>query len=182
MKTLNTDLLPWPNWLAFAARQLWLDTGDIDRLLGRGWAERLTQQIHQAESGQPAELRLCVEAALPWAEIRLARRSNLQILVRQRAVDLFGQLRVWDTEHNSGVLIYVLLSEHAIEIVADRGLRRIEPSQWQTVAQELGAGLQTGLGERALARALEQCGNLLATAGLVHGDQGNELPDAPHVQ
>lgn len=182
MNTSGMDRLSWPNWLGFAARQLWLDAGDIDRLLGSGWAARLAQQIHQAESGHPAELGLCVEAAVPWAQVRLARHSSLQAMVRRRAVDLFGQLGIWDTEHNSGVLIYVLLSEHAIEIVADRGLRSIDKSQWQTIAQELAEGLQTGLRERALSRALERCGNLLAAAGLVYAGQGNELPDTPHVR
>ena len=45
---------------------------------------------------------------------------------------MFGKLRVWDTEHNNGVLIYLLLAEHAIEIVADRGLNeQVPPQQWQ---------------------------------------------------
>jgi hypothetical protein len=55
---------------------------------------------------------------------RLGKHQSISQLTRQRAVTMFGKLRVWDTEHNNGVLIYVLLAEHAIEIVADRGVAR----------------------------------------------------------
>ena len=58
---------------------------------------------------------------------------------RERAVAMFGKLRVWDTEHNNGVLIYLLLAEHAIEIVADRGLAsRVPPDEWQAIVARMG--------------------------------------------
>jgi uncharacterized membrane protein len=168
-------------WLGRVARHLWLDAGDVDRLLGRGWDQRMQEAIAQIETHSSAELRLCVEAALPWSWLARARSADPDRLVRDRAVSLFGQLRVWDTEHNSGVLIYVLLAEHAIEIVADRGLREIPQAQWQEVTRELAAGLRAGQQDRALIEALKRCGLLLGALQLPQDQQGDELPNTPFV-
>jgi uncharacterized membrane protein len=68
------------------------------------------------------------------------RHQSIAKLTRQRAVTMFGKLRVWDTEHNNGVLIYVLLAEHAIEIVADRGVaRHVSQAQWQAMVARMAA-------------------------------------------
>ena len=171
----------WRQWLVRLARHLWLDADDVERLLGRGWDEKMQQAIAQIETHSSAELRLCVEAALPWSWLMRARLSDPDQWVRDRALSLFGQLRVWDTEHNSGVLIYVLLAEHAIEIVADRGLREIPSVQWEQVASDLASGLRAGQQDRALLEALRRCGQLLSTLQLPQDQQGNELPDTHFV-
>src|SRR5439155_17490452 len=99
------------------------------RLLGIGALQRAQQRVAASETGHSGEIRVCVEAGLPWSYLR--RHAT----PRERAVAMFGKLRVWDTEHNNGVLIYLLLAEHAIEIVADRGLsRHVAAAQWRTVA------------------------------------------------
>ena len=77
---------------------------------------RLQARVAASEATHSGEIRLCIEAGLPLSYLR--RRAT----ARERAVAMFGKLRVWDTAHNNGVLIYLLLAEHAIEIVADRGL------------------------------------------------------------
>ena len=169
-------------WLGFAGRQLWFDEADIDRLLGPGWAERLTAQVQTTEAGGSGEVRLCVEAALPWADVVRARELGIDPLIRERASNLFSQLRVWDTENNSGVLFYMLLSERAIEIVVDRGLRRIDARCWQDLAEDTARGLRTGQGLQALLASLERCRGLLQGAGLAEDSAGNELPDTPHRQ
>jgi uncharacterized membrane protein len=100
---------------------------------------------------------------------------------RQRAVALFSHLRVWDTAHNNGVLIYLLLAERRIEILADRGLHaRVDQAVWDDMAGRLSAALQAGRFEAGLALAVEEVGGLLkrhypAEAGQVNL---NELPDA----
>ena len=71
-----------------------------------------------SERRHSGEIRVCVEAGLPLSYLWRGATA------RERAVTMFGKLRVWDTEHNNGVLIYLLLAEHRIEIVADRGLNR----------------------------------------------------------
>ena len=81
---------------------------------------------------------------------------------RERAITLFGKLRVWDTEHNNGVLIYLLLAEHAIEIVADRGIDRASSdAQWAAMAQRMGAAFREGRFEDGLTQALEEVSALL---------------------
>ena len=177
---MSTSDSPRP-WLLRLSRHLWLDAGDVNRLLGRGWDQRVQKAIAQIETHSSAELRLCVEAALPWAWLMRARSSDPDQWARDRAVSLFAQLRVWDTEHNSGVLIYVLLAEHAIEIVADRGLREIPSAQWEQVASDLASGLRAGQQDKALLAALKRCGQLLSALQLPQDRGGNELPDAPHV-
>ena len=87
-----------------------------------------------ASSGTAARSALCVEAGLPLSYLWRERRA------RERALAMFGKLRVWDTEHNNGVLIYLLLAEHAIEIVADRGLNRHVPAD--AVAGRLSDGMR----------------------------------------
>jgi uncharacterized membrane protein len=180
------DMTPRPvalsKWFGFAGRQLWFDETDIDRLLGPGWAERLTEQIQTTEAGGSGEVRLCVEAALPWADVVRGRELGIEQLIRERASNLFAQLRVWDTENNSGVLFYMLLSERAIEIVVDRGLRRIDARCWQDLAEDTARGLRAGQGLRALLTSLERCRGLLQGAGLPEDSAGNELPDTPHRQ
>ena len=100
--------------------------------------QRLERAIAASERLHTGQLRLCVEGGLPYSYIW--RNAS----ARDRAVGLFGKLRVWDTEHNNGVLIYLLLAEHAIEIVADRGLAgRVSEAQWREVCQLI----ETGMGE-----------------------------------
>ena len=97
---------------------------------------------------------------------------------------LFGKLRVWDTEHNNGVLIYLLLAEHAIEIVADRGIDAARRRrQWARMAQRMGAAFREGRFEDGLTQALEEVSALLvAHFPLAEGQADrNELPDAPVV-
>lgn len=175
-------MVTFSDWLAFAGRQLWFDSADVDRLLGSGWTEQLTEHIRTAEADSSGEVRLCVEAALPWADVRRARLIGIDRLIRERAAFLFGSLRVWDTEHNSGVLLYMLRSEKAIEIVADRGLRRIDAGHWQSLAQDTATGLRAGQGAHALLISLGRCKDLLLQAGLPQDRAGNELSDIPHRQ
>lgn len=99
---------------------------------------------------------------------------------------LFGKLRVWDTEHNNGVLIYVLLAEHSIEIVADRGItRHVSDAQWQATVAGMADALKAQRYEEGLSLAIENVTAMLMTPfartePLQH--QPNELPDTPLLQ
>ncbi|MBC8056864.1 MAG: TPM domain-containing protein, partial [Rhizobiales bacterium] len=98
---------------------------------------------------------------------------------------MFGKLRVWDTEHNNGVLIYLLLAEHAIEIVADRGLaKRVDAAEWQRIAAAMSAAFKAGQFEAGLEQAVDAVDALLAKHfPLAAGEANpNELPDAPYVR
>ena len=114
-------------------RHLWLDAGDARRLLPADAQARLEAAVHASEARHLGELRLCVEAGLPWGALRRG------LDARQRALDLFSALRVWDTAHNNGVLIYLLLADQRIEVVADRGVSaHVPPETWQALADHLG--------------------------------------------
>ena len=107
--------------------------------------------------------------------------KSAEDIVRERALMMFSKLRVWDTEHNNGVLIYLLLAEHAIEFVADRALSaQVDHAQWQAIVDRLGARLRSGEFEDGLTQALEEVSALLV-AQFPTGDDGvspNELPDS----
>lgn len=139
--------------------------------------QQLRERVVTSERRHTGQIRICVEAGLPWSYIRR------DATPRERAIAQFGKLRVWDTEHNNGVLIYLLLAEHAIEIVADRGIdHRINPQQWQALAQCMGAAFAQERFADGLTLALEEVSALLvkhfrATGNSAH--RSNELPDAP---
>ncbi len=160
----------------------WMDRSDTLRAVPDDMAERLARRVAASEGRHTGEVRLCVEAALPLSYLwRLGPETGLPVVVRDRALTWFGRLRVWDTEHNNGVLIYVLLAEHAIEFVADRALsRRVSRAQWQAIVDRLASRLRAGDFEDGLTQSLEEVSALLvehfpADAGTV---RPNELPDA----
>jgi uncharacterized membrane protein len=98
---------------------------------------------------------------------------------------MFGKLRVWDTEHNNGVLIYLLLAERAIEIVADRGLTRHVPqATWDTLVDGMGSAFREGRFEEGLMQTMESVDTLLLQHFAVAEDHDNpnELPDRPDLR
>ena len=158
----------------------WLDESDAHRAIPPAMAQRLMQRVASSEQRHSGQIRICVEAGLPVHD--LWRDAPIRQIRHERAVTLFGQLRVWDTEANNGVLIYLLLAERAIELVADRGLNRYVPShEWQAVAQRMGSAFREGRFEDGLTQALEEVSALLVEHfPLAEGRRrDNELPDAP---
>lgn len=170
-------------------RHLWLDADDAKRQVGPKVLEQLTQLVAASESRHSGEIRICIEASLPLSDLwRVGPALSLAQLTRERAVSMFGQLRVWDTELNNGVLIYVLLAEHAIEIVADRGLNaRISASQWSALVLHMTESFRQGDYEGGMTHALEHISAaLMQQFALPLTEPGgharinsNELPDAP---
>lgn len=161
----------------------WLDRSDTLRAVPDDMAARLAQRVAASEARHTGEIRLCVEAALPSSYIWRSGGSKglAPGLVRERALGWFGRLGVWDTEHNNGVLIYLLLGEHAIEIVADRALtRRVDHEQWQAMVDRLGSRLFKGAFEDGLTEALEEVSGLLVAHFPLDPDalRPNELNNA----
>ncbi|QGW84417.1 TPM domain-containing protein [Variovorax paradoxus] len=159
-------------------RHQWMDEADVRRVLPDAAMERLAARVAASERRHSGEIRICVEAGLPWSYLRRDASA------RERAVTMFGKLRVWDTEHNNGVLIYLLLAEHAIEIVADRGINaRVSAAEWAAMTQRMGAAFREGRFEDGLTQALEEMSALLVEHFPLGDDQPdtNELPDAPVV-
>ncbi len=156
-----------------------LDEADARRALGAGALQRLQERVAASERQHSGEIRICVEAGLPLSYLWRGATA------RQRAVAMFGKLRVWDTEHNSGVLIYLLLAEHSIEIVADRGLNQhVGAAQWHSLTASMAAAFKAGDYEGGLNAALDSVSALLNQhfALAAHQANPNELPDAPVIQ
>ena len=156
-----------------------LDERDAARMLGADALARIRDRVAASEKAHSGEIRVCVEAGLPWSYLR--RHAT----PRERAVAMFGKLRVWDTEHNNGVLIYLLLAEHAIEIVADRGLsRHVNAARWREITAAMSAAFAAGRFEEGLNQAVDAVDALLRTHfALAPGEANpNELPDEPDVR
>ena len=150
----------------------------LHSVLTEALSEQLARQVADSEQRHTGQVRICIEAGLPASYIWSGASA------RERAVALFGKLRVWDTEDNNGVLIYLLLADRAIEIVADRALaRQVPPGTLEAVVAGMGEALRAGDCARALAHALQAVTEQLA-AHFAPGAQGlaphgNELPNAP---
>jgi len=118
-------------------------------------------------------------------EIRFAIENSLSPLAvwggttpRQRAIEVFSHLGVWDTEHNNGVLIYVLWADHGVEIVADRGFNgRVGEGQWAEICRLMERDLARGECQAAITTAIRSTGELIAQH--FPTPEGNELPDRP---
>lgn len=157
-------------------RHLWyvaLDKKPSPELL-----QHLAQAVTVSEQRHSGQVRICIEASLPLSYLLR------QAAPRERAITLFGKLRVWDTEHNSGVLIYLLLADRAVEIVADSGIsRHVSADQWQALVSQLAQALRSGQTQAGLLLALQEVSTLLEQHfPLKPGQtQANELPDAPWV-
>jgi uncharacterized membrane protein len=167
------------NKLLRILRHRWLDERDAARALGREGLARIQARVAASEKHHSGEIRVCVEAGLPLSY--LWRDAT----ARERAVTMFGKLRVWDTEQNNGVLIYLLLAEHKIEIVADRGLdRHVDAAAWQAILDAMREAFRAGRFEEGLNQAVDAVDALLVkhfplAAGQVNP---NELPDAPDLR
>jgi uncharacterized membrane protein len=123
-------------------------------------------------------VRICIEAGLPWSYLRRGGPA------RERAITLFGKLRVWDTADNNGVLIYLLLAEHAIEIVADRGLNaHVSHHDWERVVAGMRDAFRAGRYEEGLNAAIDAVDAVLARHFTIDAAAANpnELPDTPHL-
>jgi uncharacterized membrane protein YgcG len=134
----------------------------------------ITAAIAAGEQTHRGEVRVVVEKGLPFEEV-WDDVSN-----RQRALDLFADYGVWDTEDNCGVLIYINLAEHKVDIVADRGIdRKIDAATWQAICQTLTAGFKQGQFHQATLAAIDQVNALLRQHFPSNGARPNELPDRP---
>lgn len=132
--------------------------------------------IGNGERLHRAEVRLIIEAALQVGSV-LSGVNN-----RQRALALFAQYGIWDTEDNCGVLIYVNLADRQVEIVADRNVTRsVTAQQWQAICQSMAASFATGAyGDGALA-AIDTLNQLLHQHFPAQGTHANQLPDRPVI-
>jgi uncharacterized membrane protein len=132
--------------------------------------------IRASETTHDGEIRFAIENSLPSTLVWRGMSG------RERAIETFSNLRVWDTEHNSGVLVYLLLADHDIEIVADRGIAaRVDATAWEAVAQAMEAAFRQGEFERGVLAGISQIGALLAEHFPPSGDNPDELANRPVI-
>jgi uncharacterized membrane protein len=128
--------------------------------------------IKASEAAHTGEIRFAVEGALDGAPL-FAGQSP-----RERAIDVFSALRIWDTERNNGVLIYVLLADRDVEIVADRGVAAvIAPADWQSICNEIEAAFREGKFEQGSLAGVRAVTERLTRHFPASGADRNELPD-----
>ena len=164
------------NTLIRILKHRWLDETDAQKALGTDALRRIEARVAASERTHTGELRVCVEAGLPLSYLWRGASA------RERAIAMFGKLRVWDTEQNNGVLIYLLLAEHRIEIVADRAVARVvEEGHWAGIVSQMAEAFRAGRYEAGLLTALDAVDSVLRqhfprAAG---APDINELPDRP---
>jgi uncharacterized membrane protein len=136
----------------------------------------IEQAIKAGEATHSGQVRFVVEGALDGAPLFRDQPA------RERALDLFGQLRIWDTAHNNGVLIYLLLADRNVEIVADRGIdARVGTAGWEKICRAMETDFKAQNFEGGAIRGIEAVSRELAAHFPGHGGGFNELPDAPVV-
>ena len=137
--------------------------------------DAIQRAIKASESRHLGEIVFAVEGSLP--PLAVLRRHD----VRERAREAFAQLRVWNTEHNTGVLVYVLLAEHAIEIVADRGIAaKVAEDEWREVCALIRQHFVAGDYPRGAIAGVEAITAILARHFPADGQRNpDELPDRP---
>jgi uncharacterized membrane protein len=130
--------------------------------------------VREAEQGHNGQIRVVLEAALP-AEALWHDQS-----ARSRAIEVFSRLRVWDTEHNNGVLIYLLFADHVVEIVADRGIAaRVPDEEWESVCRDMERAFKDRRFQAGLVSGIGAVAEHLAAHFPAREQGGNELPDKP---
>ncbi len=151
------------------------DRADVRRAFPETTLDRIEHTIGAAEAKHAGQIVLAIEPALPFS------RVAAKLSPRDRALEVFGLLRVWDTEHNNGVLVYVLMADRDVEIVADRGIHaRVGEAMWQHVCEAMEAAFRDGRYEEGALAGIEAVSSLLAKA-FPRSSGSSELPNRPVV-
>jgi uncharacterized membrane protein len=155
-------------------KHVFVTPGALHRAFPKSTLERIKETIAETETHHSGEIRFAMEAALPWSYLRRNAPA------RQRALMVFSKLRVWDTEQNNGVLLYVELADRSVEIVADRGIaHKVGTEDWAAICRAMREHFRRGeydsgalAGIQAIGARLEQ--HFPLAPGM---ENPNELPD-----
>jgi uncharacterized membrane protein len=148
----------------------------VRRIFPKTALAEIERAIKAGEAAHSGQVRFAVEGALDGKPLLKDQTA------RERALDIFSHLRIWDTAHNNGVLVYLLLADHKVEIVADRGIdARVGAAGWQKIVSTMEAKFRTGNFLAGVIEGIEAVSQQLAAHFPKHGRGPNELPDAPVV-
>jgi uncharacterized membrane protein len=148
----------------------------VRRIFPREVLAAIERAIKAGEATHSGQVRFVVEGALDGKPLFRNQPA------RERALDVFSSLRIWDTHHNNGVLIYLLLADRDVEIVADRGIdARVGAAGWESICKAMETDFKTGNFAGGVIRGIDAVSRLLAAHFPKHGAGPNELPDTPVV-
>ena len=157
-------------------KHVFTDHQAVGRALPPSAMQAIEKTIGEEERRHGGQLRVAIEAALPLGDLVRGVGS------RERAIGWFGRLGVWDTRHDAGVLIYLLLADRRVELVADRGIHsKVGSAAWDAICGEMQMEFARGQFERGVVIGLRAVSDLLAEHFPPSGDRRNELPDKPVV-
>lgn len=156
------------------ARHMLSTHSQLKRVFPSNSLDAIERAIKQCEANHTGEIRFVIETALDCAAL-FAEQTT-----RERAIEVFSKVGVWDTEHNNGVLIYVLLADREVEIIADRGIyRKTGIDAWSQICHQIEAAFKQGLFEEGVIQGIRAVGQHLSTHYPASGQKINELPDKP---
>jgi uncharacterized membrane protein len=156
-------------------RHLFTTQWSVNRVLPPPSLNAVQRAIREIEATHEGQVRFAVEHALDLPQL-LARLS-----ARERALDVFSQLRVWDTQHSNGVLIYLLLADKDVEIIADRGVHAHVGQGWETICRRMQERFGRGEYEAGVVEGVRAVGKHLERHFPTREARSNELPDEPVV-
>lgn len=168
--------MPWRRRNRFW-RHLATDHGSLRRAFREADLARIEAAVAQGEKTHRGQVRFAVEASLPLG------RVVGRLPPRERALEVFGLLRIWDTEENCGVLVYLLLADRDVEIVADRGIHaRVGDAAWEAICRRMESAFRDGRFAEGVVAGIDEINALLTRHFPRSGGPGvNELDDRPVV-
>jgi uncharacterized membrane protein len=157
-------------------KHLLLTEWKVNRAFPRGALIAIEQAIHASETAHDGEIRFAVEGALNGTPLFRGQSA------RERAIEVFSQLRVWDTEHNNGVLIYLLLADRDVEIVADRGIHaKVGTQEWERICRMMEGAFKQANYEEGVVSGIRAVTQHLIRYFPASDGERNELLDKPVV-
>jgi uncharacterized membrane protein len=158
------------------ARHLLTFPGAVARALPPAALADIENAIRRSETEHQGEIRFAAEAALESAALLAGETA------RERALEVFSLLRVWDTEENNGVLIYLLLADRDVEIVADRGINaKVSATEWEQICRRMESAFSRGEFEQGVLAGIAEVSRLLARHYPPRQGDRNELADKPAI-
>ena len=157
-------------------RHLSMPRWQVRRLFPKRTVESVEAAIRETETAHGGQICFAVEGALDLLPLLRG------VSARERALEVFADLRVWDTERNNGVLIYLLLADHDVEILADRDINRfVAPQTWEGICHTMEAAFRAGRFEDGVIAGIEAVAVHLKRHYPRSGNGPNEVPDRPTV-
>jgi uncharacterized membrane protein YgcG len=157
-------------------KHLLLNRWRVRRAFPRQALANIEKAIKASEATHAGQIRFAVEGALDGVPLFKDQPA------RERAIDVFAHLRLWDTLHNNGILIYLLLADRDVEIVADRGIsEKVPQAEWEKICRAMEAEFRAKNFEGGVLRGIAAATQLLAKHFPPGHSHGNELPDKPVV-